>query len=405
MSYDLKLYRKNRSPEPLNKEELEPLKPLFRVFITAADEKGKVKSFEVASENEQGWVRIEFCLQDDGSYWTYISYGGPPERFATFKREVKDVAIALGLQIQDPQLSSELVDPENYDAGSAESAKRFNYIVNEVLPMTPHMIPATSKYFIKYFIKSKNPTTSKEVILTLGNNRIYASKVNVGESLLEVINREIVELTGSKEYKLVEVVDNYDSAFDRYGNRLPRSALFLEVPYFDPKTRRLRYPMEWVEPPSSPPQAPPNEKKKEAGISPVKDHNEEQLRQYWQSYSEAKSSLMQQFPQAFVATLQIYREREGGKYITMCAWTNFVPTVFPESDYVMLVLSDPGDQEAKNQSKTYIIEQKKLFFLLSGKVKTIDEPTPCFFVDQLDDPLLRQKIIGESQPVGAAETP
>lgn len=397
MSYDLRLYRKNQSQEPLKKEELEPLKFKFNVSITAFDERGNVEGFEITPRNGQSGNISEFYRQDDGSYWASISYGMSAQEFVTFKKVVKDVASMLSLQIQDPQLNNELFDPENYDVGDRESTKRFNYVSNVFLPKIPHMIPAKSKYFILYFIKSKNPATSKDVILTLGNNRTYASKVNIGETLLGVVNREIIELTGSSKYKLLKVVDKYDTAFDRHGNKLPRSAIYLEVPYFDPKTKSLRYPVEWVES-GSPKQSASQTPRSESNMKllPIKNHDERQLRQYEQNYREAKSILGQKFPQHYIASLKIYKDKNL-KYVTMSTWADFIPTIFPESDYVMLVLFDSDEQKPIDYAKSYIIKQKKLFFLLNKKIEKIYEPITCFSVNQLNDLVLRQKILDQAK--------
>lgn len=112
----------------------------------------------------------------------------------------------------------------------------------------PYSLPSEKKFFILYFITAKNPETLKNAVLTLVGNRYYASKVNTGESLISVIDREIVDLTGSNIYDLFDVQENYDTAFDMHGKELPRTALYLDVPYFEIKSRKLKYPMEWHNP-------------------------------------------------------------------------------------------------------------------------------------------------------------
>lgn len=95
-----------------------------------------------------------------------------------------------------------------------------------------------------YFINSINPEDDKEYYLTLGENTLFASKVNEGESIKTVVDREIPDLTGSREYTLLNIKE-HDSAKDRHGNELKRLAISLYVPYFDPDNISTKHVVSW----------------------------------------------------------------------------------------------------------------------------------------------------------------
>lgn len=118
-------------------------------------------------------------------------------------------------------------------------------ITKREVPEIPRTTPATSKHFILYRIQSINPATRATETLVFGEGTQYASKVNPGETLTQVIDREIVDLTGSKEYTLHSATE-HDEAKDRFGNSLKRYLLMIEVPYFNPESRTLKYPAHWI---------------------------------------------------------------------------------------------------------------------------------------------------------------
>ena len=76
------------------------------------------------------------------------------------------------------------------------------------------------------------------------NDQIYCSKVNPGETLHEVIQREIPTLTGSNRFQLIDIKEG-GTAPDRHGKELLRMDLFITVPYFEPKLEKLRHNLEW----------------------------------------------------------------------------------------------------------------------------------------------------------------
>lgn len=249
MSYDLDLYRKDGSKEPFEQEEVkDKLKGEFN-YIKFHPDTGPVMDFEVGHENEADSIEFHYQGKDKGYYWTYCSYGISDEVFKNFKNLVKDIAVKLDMQIQDVQMGEGLIDPEEYLAEDVKSSERFGHtkkITSKVVEMLPYVLPAKKKHFILYFIMSDNPEIGKGVYLALTGNGFYASKVEAGKSIDQVVKREIPELTGSGKYKIMGV-QNYDTAKDRFGNELPRYSVFIEVPYFDPidTDRKLKHKVEW----------------------------------------------------------------------------------------------------------------------------------------------------------------
>ena len=108
----------------------------------------------------------------------------------------------------------------------------------------PYGLPAASKYFTLYFVTATDPN-EKDVVLSLGNNRFFASKVDVDESILPVIQREILDLTGSNKYTLIDVRPK-GTAADNFGNQIPRSIVDVRIPYFDPAKTHTKYHVEWA---------------------------------------------------------------------------------------------------------------------------------------------------------------
>lgn len=245
MSYDINLHRKDKQKTPFTEAELRSgLEDTFEYINTNVVD-GSVVDFEVGLDPMNS---SEFHYQNEsGCYWTYCSYSVDDAVFNKFKSEVKTIATKLDLLIQDPQIDEELINPEDFTVKDDESSKKFDYaqqITEKISGDLPYILPAESKHFILYFIRSQDPINGNKVLLTLGQERLYASKVEVGESIDQVVRREIPKLTGSNEYKLLNSFE-YDTAKDRFGNDLPRYALDIAIPYFDPRTRHLKQMVEW----------------------------------------------------------------------------------------------------------------------------------------------------------------
>lgn len=248
MSYDLKLYRKDNSKKPFKEEELKDKLGDSFGFTATHTKNGLAVGFDVGYESERD--SIEFHHQEEGYYWTYCSYGVGEKDFIDFKKLVKDVAIKLNMHIQDPQVGENLIEPEDFIPDDTESCNRFGFVkkaTQKVVEQLPWILPTKSKHFILYFIMSEDPVTHRNMLLTLGGDKLHASKVEPEESIDQVVKREIPELTGATEYKILQV-RNYDTARDSYGNELPRYSVDIEVPYFDPAKKNLKQRVEWRSP-------------------------------------------------------------------------------------------------------------------------------------------------------------
>lgn len=242
MSYVLYLYPKNNEKVPFTEKELvEKIEIPYQVALW----KGDNVSFDIMYSGAAPGSEYEFHFDVD-HYVASCSYSA---YIPQFKKVVKDVATSLQLFIEDQQISPlEKIDPLEYQVDDPRSIKAIAF-VKKLLekPSLDLILPASSKYFILFFIVTENLENKSYYSLLLDDGRLYASKVEEGESLKEVLDREVVDLTGSKEYELIKIDAHYDTAPDKKGNLLPRSAIHINVPYFDPKLVKTKYPMKWVE--------------------------------------------------------------------------------------------------------------------------------------------------------------
>lgn len=247
MSYDLKLYRKDKSSKPFEEEEVKTKLSDSFEYLVVHPRDGFAIGFDVGYKAEDGGTEFYHQGEEKGYYWTYCSYGVDEQTFIDLKKLVKDVAEKLNLQIQDPQISNDMIDPATFNPSDPQSNKMFNLgkgSIQQFVEKSAWILPAKSKHFILYFVISNDPITNKKVLLTLGGDKMYASKVESEESIEQVVKREIPELTGADEYKIMQV-QKHDTAKDRHGNELPRYAVFVEVPYFTPEARALKQRVEW----------------------------------------------------------------------------------------------------------------------------------------------------------------
>jgi hypothetical protein len=251
MSYDLYLYRKNNIKKPYDSGEV--LKKLNKTFkyIYEHVESDKVIGFDVGYDIKAPEIDVSYQGEEKGYYFTYCSYAVENNTFIKFKEMVVDIAKGLDMLICDPQIkpysSTRTQNPSEYNVDSIESRRAVSIVrssLRQFEKLSPYILPTKEKHFIIYFISSTDPKTNKDFSLTLGNNRFYASKVNVGESIKDVVDREIVELTGSSKYDFMNIKRS-DTAKDKYGNELERYALFIDVPFFNLKNRKTKYKMIW----------------------------------------------------------------------------------------------------------------------------------------------------------------
>jgi len=275
MSYDLFLYRKDGILKPLKKNDVEKkLYPEFSVFEFNFDEGKYATYFQVYFSQGAQWSGFDFTFQgEDGCYWASCPYSVDREELGYFKSVVRDVAILLDFKIKDPQISEELFEAGDYDPNDVRGIKAFDLMkeslklknISKILgrklsltyPLKENstilkeglagllLSPIESKHFVYYIIFSRKPITLEDFYLTLDDGRFYASKVEKGESLEEVIKRDMKKLVGSEIYKLVEIDKNYDFALDKRGNKIPRTRLTLKVNFFEIDKVKSKYPMKW----------------------------------------------------------------------------------------------------------------------------------------------------------------
>lgn len=258
MSYDLRLYRKDETKSPLKRKEFQKLNEKFEITLDKVGDKDQVLGFRLKYKNDQPeWLDdegFEVYFQEDGYYWTYISYSATDEMFDYFQRLINDLSSMLELKIQDTQISNEIINP-NTTTSPEDGKNRFNLtkkvmvkVVNSgILDLAAVLVaPAKSKFFVMYFLTATDPVSARSVLLSFPNNKLYASKVSVGETLKSVIDREIVMLTGSSKYKVLKIVEG-GTDLDRNGNEVKRLNLHIDIPYFNINSRKLKYPSVWSE--------------------------------------------------------------------------------------------------------------------------------------------------------------
>lgn len=260
MSYDIFLHSKHDKNKSITTEFWTKLQQELSVESIDKNTDGSIKNFYGKYKGESpAWVGkgFEYYQQDNGDYVTSISYSATDEMLQYGIKLSTDIAAAIDFTIYDPQFSDESLSPEEYanqtntSLDIANRTRRFtqgiatNLITHPLFPHKPIIIsPASMTYFTQYLVYSNDPETDLLVILLQGN-QTYCSKVERGEKLQEVMDREIPLLTGSSEYRFLEIGDG-GSARNKHGDDLPRFNLIIAVPYFDPKSRNLIQPSSWV---------------------------------------------------------------------------------------------------------------------------------------------------------------
>ena len=253
MSYDLNLHRQDKPKAPLQKADLKKLKDKFDIVIQRSGEDGSVLDFAVKykADNPE-WLSDDgftFHFQEDGRYWTYISYSADDEMFDYFRKLARDISEILHFTIQDPQIGNEIMTPEEFTETfeTGEDVSEFAKKLTEAIarnPLLQYAGPASSKYFTKFIIVARESETGNNVMLMMNGDQLYCNKVEKGEHFDEVILRDLEFLTGSKDYLSIDVKDG-GYANDRHGNQLPRKDIIITVPFFDPRTRNLPSIMSW----------------------------------------------------------------------------------------------------------------------------------------------------------------
>lgn len=279
MSYDIFLYRKDGILKPYKKSEV---KERLESKIDATEyypEKGELaEGFSVYADLGEGKKNSGFELffqKEEGCYWTSCSYAADAGFFQFFKKAIKELAILLELKIKDPQISEEIFEAADYNTDDSRSIKGIETMKemlkpenisdilgekvtlvyplpkNESIPpknfktLETLFLPAEKKYFIFYVILSKDPKTNEYISLLREDDCYVASKVEKGEILKNVIKQHMKEFFNLEKFKLIRVEEEYDFAFDREGNELPRTQLTFFVEYFDLLGIKTKFPMKW----------------------------------------------------------------------------------------------------------------------------------------------------------------
>jgi hypothetical protein len=249
MSYDLQLYREDNKMEPLSREDINKLNDKFIVSHVYEDN-GKITGFEVKYKDDQPeWVEDGFDISwqgrepdDDRAYYqTYISYAADHDMWQYFTDLIEDVADELNLTIVNPQISGE--DPETeklrvrkeIDKDERKKQERYDRILNK-----------SAKFIFDFQIEIRSwPEDAKSYKTLYANgDQMYRGTVERGATLHDKLKEIVPILIGSDNYQIVSFTDVPEwKAKEVTDNPLLR--VVIEVPYFDPKSRSLKYDMSW----------------------------------------------------------------------------------------------------------------------------------------------------------------
>jgi hypothetical protein len=116
--------------------------------------------------------------------------------------------------------------------------------------------PSEKKYFIKLFLVAESPFAGQDPLILVFHqspqfvstkkSELYCSKVTPGQTLHEVMKKEIHSINPETRFQIVNITDDgFDE--DRQGNTLPRYGIHTIVTYFDSNGKTLQgMHMSWV---------------------------------------------------------------------------------------------------------------------------------------------------------------
>lgn len=252
--YDISLKPKDENKKLLNKNDLRRASDKFIISDIQSDSDDNAVAFTAKFKDYQPeWVGEGFNFSSDGKEPYWVSASSSDDKFLNyFFVLINDLSKALKLSIYDPDLDSDSItgllgddtlSPQERIETEGTSGEDLWYAKQSFNSK------AYSTYFTKYLITSVDPMTKKNLLLTMGDG-IYCSKVNEGEVLKDVIDKEIVLLTGSHEYTPIRTGDD-GTALDRHGKELTRIFLSISIPYFDPNERKTEVKAIWQELPDT----------------------------------------------------------------------------------------------------------------------------------------------------------
>jgi len=134
----------------------------------------------------------------------------------------------------------------------------------------------------------------------------------------------------------------------------------------------------------------------------MKNINEDQVRAYYFKYGDSKDKLEEKNPHYYYGSLKAYKDKKD-KLLTMSTWTNFIPTILPKSDIIMLIQFELEGKKITGSAKGYTIKMEKLLTFLSEKnikVKHFLDPVEYYVFDQIEDSNIEKEILSEAIYVG-----
>jgi len=96
------------------------------------------------------------------------------------------------------------------------------------------------------------------------------------------------------------------------------------------------------------------------------NHNKKELRQYIKEYF----TIAKKVSDAFMSRVYVFRQIESGYHVTSAVWTMNVPTVFPPTDFISLVLVD--ENTLKDVSMVGWADTKSLVEILSPHLHEVN---------------------------------
>lgn len=101
-------------------------------------------------------------------------------------------------------------------------------------------------------------------------------------------------------------------------------------------------------------------------------------REQFDAYGRVKSQLETMYGNTYyVANMQVFTRQN--EHETVCSWSEFQPTVFPQTDTVALTFP------VTDINSVYNISQKELIKLLGSFLKTKHSPIKHYVVEELPD--------------------
>lgn len=123
------------------------------------------------------------------------------------------------------------------------------------------------------------------------------------------------------------------------------------------------------------------------------DEPTDNIEQQGQAYFSQFQTLQNMYQDTyFVAQAKKYQTPEM-HITTVATWTNFIPTVFPICEQIMLIILNPDNE----MGSAYMIKETELIALLGDKAVSKDSPVPHIVVEEVMDDDLKQQILSSAK--------